>query len=171
MTALTGRTVSRWTNFCIEDSGQAMREIPINTLGICGVAYEEIDLTAFQDAVKGALPGMPDAPIDITGPWSSLAAQTASATAVAPALSGSHTILSGINGLSVPLSLDVQIGVRATWETGAPQFGISAGTNTSGYLCVVYTVDLSTMIYTARFVLFPGSDIPAWGTAIEVVAA
>jgi len=171
MSALTGRTVSRWTNFCIEDSGQAMREIPINTLSICGIAYEEQDLTAFQDAVKGALPGMPDAPIEISGPWSSLVAQTASASAAVPALSGSHTVLNGINGLSVPLSLDVQIGVRATWETDAPQFGISAGTNTSGYVCMSYTVDLSTMTYSARFVLFPGSELPAWGTAIEVVAS
>ena len=171
MAAQTGRTVSRWTNFCIEDSGQAMREIPINTLSICGITYEEVDLTAFQDAVKGALPGMPDAPIEISGPFSNLAASTASASAVVPALSGSHTILSGINGLSVPLSLDIQIGIRQTWITGEPQFGISAGTLTSGYLCVVYTVDLSTMLYSAKFVLFPGSDIPAWGTAIEVVAA
>lgn len=166
MTANTGRTVSRWTNFIIEDSGTTLREIPINTLSICGVTYEEQDLTAFQDAVKGALPGMPDAPIEISGPFDTTAAQTASASGVAPALSGSHTILSGINGLSTPLSLDVQIGVRHTWETGEPQFGISQSA-TSGYLCVNYTVDLSTMTYSAKFVLFPGSSLPAWGTAAE----
>jgi len=171
MTALTGRTVSRWVNFCIEDSGQTMREIPINSLSVCGISYEEQDLTAFQDAVKGALPGMPDAPIDITGPWDCSPAVSASASGVVPNLSGSHTILSGIVGLSVPLSLDVQIGIRATWETGAPQFGISASTNTSGYLCTAYTVDLSNMTYSASFRLFPGSDLPAWGTEIEVVAS
>lgn len=171
MTALTGRTVNKWVNFAIEDSGQAMREIPINTLSVCGITYEEQELTAFQDAVKGALPGMPDAPIEISGPWDSTATSTASASGVVPALSGSHTVLSGINGLSVPLSLDIQIGVQATWETGAPQFGISATATSSGYLCTNYTVDLSTMTYTTKFILYPGSDIPAWGTAIEVVAA
>lgn len=171
MTAQTGRTVNRWVNFCIEDSGGAMREIPINTLSVCGITYEEQDLTAFQDAVKGALPGMPDAPIEISGPFDTTAAATASASGVAPNLSGSHTILSGINGLSVPLSLDIQIGIRHTWETGEPQFGISAGIGTSGYLCVKYTPDFSNATCSARFILFPGSSIPAWGTAIEVVAA
>lgn len=169
MAVQTGRTVNRWANFIIEDSGNAMREIPINTLSVCGITYEEQELTAFQDAVKGALPGMPDAPIEIGGPWDSTAVQTASASAVVPALSGSHTVLNGINGLSTPLALDVQFGVRHTWETGEPQFGITA-TTTVGYLCVNYTVDTSTMLYVAKFVLYPGSTIPAWGTAAEAVA-
>lgn len=169
MAVQTGRTVSKFTNFIIEDSGGAMREIPINTLSIVGVVYEEQDLTAFQDAVKGALPNMPDCPIEISGPFDTTAAQTASASGVVPALSGSHTVLSGINGLYSPLALDVQIGIRQTWLTGEPQFGITA-TATAGYLCVKYTVDLSNMTYSARFVLFPGSTLPAWGTAAEVVA-
>ena len=166
MASQTGRTVSRWVNFIIEDSGTALREIPINTLSVCGVVYEEQDLTAFQDAVKGALPNMPDAPIEISGPFDSSAAQTASASGVAPALSGSHTVLSAINGLSVALSLDIQFGIRQTWMTNEPQFGISQS-STSGYLCTNYTVDVSTMTYSAKFVLMPGSSLPAWGTGAE----
>jgi len=166
MAVQTGRMQSRFVNFIIEDSGQALREIPVDSIGIVGVVYEEQTLTAFQDAVNGVLPGMPDAPIDITGPWDSSAAQTASASGVVPALSGSHTILSAINGLSVPLSMDIQFGVRHTWMTDEPQFGISQSA-TSGYLCVSYTVDASTMTYSARFVLLPGSSLPAWGTAAE----
>lgn len=131
-----------------------------------GVVYEEQDLTALQDAVKGSLPGMPDAPIEITGPFSNLAAQGASASGVVPALSGSHTVLSAINGVCTPLSLDIQLGIRHTWETGEPQFGISQSA-TSGYLCVSYTVDPSTMEYSAKFVLYPGSSLPAFGTAAE----
>ena len=167
MTALTGRTVSRWVNFSVEDA-TAMRDIPFNTLSVCGITYEEIDLTAFQDAVKGALPGMADAPIEISGPWDTTAAVTAAASGEAPALTGSHTVLSVINGGSDPKALDIKFGVRTHWETGAPQFGITA-TAANGYLCVNYTVDVSTMIYTAKFVVAAGSAIPAWGTAIETV--
>jgi len=167
MTALTGRTVSRWVNFSVEDAA-AMRDIPFNTLSVCGITYEEQDLTAFQDAVKGALPGMPDAPIEISGPFDTTAVVTAAASTAAPALSGSHTVLSVINGGSDPKALDIKFGIRTHWEDGAPQFGITP-TAVSGYLCVNYTVDVSTMLYTARFVLYPGSAIPAWGTAIEVV--
>ena len=109
---------------------------------------------------------MPDAPIEISGPFDTTAVQSASGTGVAPTLSGSHTVLSAINGLSVPLSLDIQFGIRHTWETGEPQFGISQSA-TSGYLCTSYTVDASTMTYSAKFVLLPGSALPAWGTAAE----
>lgn len=167
MTALTGRTVSRWVNFSVEDA-TAMRDIPFNTLSVCGITYEEQDLTAFQDAVKGALPGMPDAPIEISGPFDTKVVTTAAATTEAPALSGSHTVLSAINGGSDPKALDIKFGIRTHWEDGAPQFGITA-TATNGYLCVSYTVDVSTMTYSAKFVLSPGSAIPAWGTSIETV--
>ena len=167
MTALAGRTVSRWCNFSVEDAA-AMRDIPFNTLSVCGITYEEQDLTAFQDAVKGALPGMPDAPIEISGPFDTTAVVTAAVSGAAPALSGSHTVLSVINGGSDPKALDIKFGIRTHWETDAPQFGITA-TATNGYLCVSYTVDVSTMTYSAKFVLSPGSAIPAWGTSIETV--
>ena len=165
MTIRTGRTVSRWVNFAISDTGSVMREIPINGLSVVGVAYEEMDLTAFQDAVKGALPNMPDVPIDIHGPFDSTAAASASASGAVPALSGSHTILKNMPGVMTPLTIDVQFGVRHTWETGEPQFGIS-GTAANGYVCTKYTVN-DDMSYDARFVLYPGSAIPAWGTTIE----
>ena len=166
MTAQTGRTVTRYVNFVISDTGDTLRDIPINSLSVCGVTYEEQDLTAFQDAVRGALPGMPDAPIEISGPFDTTAAQAASGTGAVPALSGSHTVLSGLCGDMTPRTLDVQIGVRHTWETGEPQFGIS-GTATVGYLCTAYTVNLDDMTYSAKFALFPGSTLPAWGTNPE----
>ena len=165
MTIRTGRTVSRWINFAISDTGGTMREIPINGLSVVGVTYEEMDLTAFQDAVKGALPNMPDVPIDIHGPFDSTAAASASAAGTVPALSGSHTILKNLPGVTTPLTIDIQFGVRHTWETGEPQFGIS-GTAANGYVCTKYTVN-DDMSYDARFVLYPGSASPAWGTTIE----
>ena len=165
MTIQTGRTVSRWINFAISDTGGVMRDIPINGLSVVGITYEEMDMTAFQDAVKGALPNMPDVPIDIHGPFDSVVAQAASASGAVPALSGSHTVLKNMAGVMTPLSIDIQFGVRHTWETGEPQFGIS-GTAANGYVCTKYTVN-DDMSYDARFVLYPGSAIPAWGTTIE----
>jgi len=160
MAAQTGRTTYKWIQFNLSDSGDTLRSIPINAVSVLGVEYEEQDVTAFQDAVRGRLPAMPDAPIEISGPFDN------TAVAAAGTLSGSHTVLSGIVGGTTPLSLDVQFGIRHAWESGEPQFGITASA-TSGYLCTRYTVNPSDMTYTARFVLFPGSSLPAWGTAAE----
>jgi hypothetical protein len=162
---MAGRTVSRFINFVVSDP-TTLRDVPINSLSVCGVVYEEQDMTAFQDAVKGALPGMPDAPIEISGPWDTTAATIASGSGSVPALSGSHTVLSAIAVGYTPLTLDVQFGDRATYTNGAVQFGIS-GTTTSGYICSAYNVNLSDMTYSAKFVLFPGSSLPAWGVAVE----
>ena len=166
MATQVGRTVSRWMNIAISDTGGVMRELPIDGISIVGVTYEEQDLTAFQDAVRGALPNMPDAPIDIHGPFSTKAATSASAKAVAPTVSGSHTVLKNMPGFTAtPSTLDVMFGIRHTWETGEPQFGIS-GTAANGYICTKYTVN-DDATYDARFVLYPGSAIPAWGTTME----
>jgi hypothetical protein len=158
----TGRTTFKNVRFLLEDSGGVLRHIPINSLSAVGVTYDEVDVTAFQDAVKGMLPAMPDAPIEIGGPFDTTAA------AVSPALSGSHTVLAALNGLMSPLTLDVQMGIRQTWEAGEPQFGITA-TATSGYIVTNYIVNPAEGTYTARLVLFPGSALPAWGTAAETV--
>ena len=166
MAANTGRTVSRFINFSIEDDTTLMREIGVSDISVVGVVYEEQDMTAFQDAVKGALPGMPDAPIEISGPFDTTAKQTASISGAVPALSGSHIVLSGICGKMVPLALDVQFGIRQTYTAGEPQFGITSSA-TAGYICTAYTVG-SDLMYNAKFVLFPGSTLPAWGTALEV---
>jgi len=159
MAANTGRTTFKWTSLLIHD-GTALRVIPINTLSVVGVVYDEVELTAFQDAVKGRLPSMPDAVIEFGGPLDT------SAAAAAPTLSGSHTVLSALNGGVTPRSLDIQIGVRHVWEAGEPQFGITSS-STSGYIITKYDVDPSTSMYSARAVLFPGSSLPAWGVAAE----
>lgn len=164
----TGRTVSKWFNFVIEDSGQVIRDLAVYTISLVGVVYEEQDLTALADRVRGAMANMPDAPIEITGPFSNKGATGASGTAAASTYTGCATIFPGITGAILPLTLDCQFGIQGLWTTSAdPQFGISQS-STSGYLCMAYTVDPATQIYSAKFVLFPGSALPAWGTAIEV---
>src|SRR5512139_3806438 len=159
----TGRTITRWMRFGVDDSGGTPREIPVDTIGPAGFSYEENDVTALQDAVKTYLAGHPDAAIDITGPFDNTAAAALAASGAAPTLSGSHTILNAIAGGVTPLGLAIMIGIRGYWTTGDPVFGIVAPSATSGYLCTKYQVEGEK--YSARFVPYPGTT-PAWGTAI-----
>jgi len=160
MTVQTGRTVSKWVDFRVDDSAGTLRSIPVNSINGIGLTYPEVDLTAFQDAIQGALPNTPDCTITISGPWDTTAAQTVGT------LSGSHTVLSAIVGLLVPLTLDIQVGVRHAWEAGEPQFGITSSA-VNGFLCFEYLFDPSAGTYTAKFRMSPGSIAPAWGTAAE----
>lgn len=155
MTAQTGRTVSRWVAFKFSDGSQ-MRELPVDTINGVGLTYEETELTAFMDAIKGALPNTPDCQIDIAGPFDSTA-------------NSAHAVLSAANGVCTPRSLDVQVGIRHDWEADEPQFGITA-TSTSGFIVTNYIVDVNAGKYTAKFRLYPGSSAPAWGTAAEAVS-
>lgn len=163
MAAQTGRTVTKWIRFLVDDSGGTPREIPVDSISPVGFVYDENELTAWQDAVKGYLSGHPDAPIDITGPFDSTAAAAAAASGAAPTLSGSHTILNAIAGGNTPLGLAICFGIRQYWTSGEPVFGIVSPSATSGYLCTKYQVEGEK--YSARFVPFPGTT-PAWGTAI-----
>lgn len=165
MAAQTGRTVSRWARFILDDSAGTLREVAIDSLSVVGITFAEQDTTAFQDAVMNALPGMPSCPIDISGPFDTKAAVAIATSGNAPALSGSHTVLAPINGLYTPLALGILIGIGHYWETGEPVFGIT-GSTTDGFICTKYTVDLSSMKYSASFRVKSGSAIPAWGTTI-----
>jgi hypothetical protein len=165
----TGRTVTKWTRFGVSDSAGAAREIPVDSISPVGFVYDETELTAFQDAVKGYLSNHPDATIDITGPFDNSAAAAFAASGLAPTLSGSHTILSGIVGGVLPRGLWIAIGVRGYWTAAVdPAFGVASPTATAGYLCTKYQVDGEK--YSARFVPYPGTT-PAWGTAILIAYA
>ena len=167
MAVQTGRTVSKWLRFVLADYAATMREIPISGVSILGLKCEEMDMSAFQDAVKEALAGQPEAPIEITGPFDSIAAATVAGTAAAPVLSGSHTILAPIMVpayVGAPRSVGVYFGMRHYWEAGEPVWG---GVLT--YTISQYTVDPTTMKYTARFIVYPGA-VPAWGTAAIAAA-
>lgn len=164
MAANTGRTVKRWTRFIITDSAGTLREIPIDSINGVGLDYPMAELTAFQDALKGALPDTPQCEITIGGPFDTTAAASVAASGAAPVLSGSHTILAPLAGLATPLSLGVYIGNKHYWETGESVFGISK-TSTSGFLVFQYQADPGNGKYTAKLGMFPGSSAPAWGTA------
>ena len=65
----TGRTPTKWIRFLVDDSAGTPREIPIISVGPVGLVYDENELTAYQDAVKGYLTEHPDAIIEVTGPF------------------------------------------------------------------------------------------------------
>jgi hypothetical protein len=160
MATQTGRTSKRWTNFILGDSGNVLRNIPVDSINGVGLEYEEADVTAFQDAIKNALADQPDCTIEISGPFDT------SAAAASPSLSGSHTVLSAIVGDNTPRTLDVQIGIRHAWESGEPQFGFSRSA-TSGIIVTKYTVNPGDGKYSATLKVF-GTTAPAWGSAAEV---
>lgn len=162
----TGRTVGSWVRFIVDDSGGTVREIPIDSINGVGLDYGGADTTALQDAVKSVLPETPDCTIEITGPFDNTAAAAAGGSGAAPSLSGSHTVLSAIAGVSTPLTLDVRFGIRGYWATGDPQFGITSSA-ANGFVCTKYTVDAGAAKYSATFKVFAGSVAPAWGTAAE----
>jgi len=154
MAAQTGRTVSKWEEVYIDDSGDSLRQlVGVKTISGIGLAYDEMDKTALLDAVKNALPGFPDITITLTGEMDTTATV------------GFHTVMSALNGGNTPLSFDFRVGMRHAWESGEPQFGITS-TSTSGMIVTSYTGPDDNMIMTATLKVM-GGTAPAWGTAAE----
>lgn len=158
MAAQTGRTTSKWVQFLVDDSAGILRAIPVNSINGVGLDYDEKDVTAFQDALRGVLLDRANCQITIAGPLDT------STAAVAPTLSGSHTVLAGIVGNNTPLALDIRIGIRHTWEAGEPVFGIT-GTSANGFVCKSYKINPDEGTYTAEFAMYAGSAAPEWATA------
>ena len=165
MAAQTGRTVGKFCKFQIADSGETIRDIPVTSINGVGLSYDETDVSAIQDAVRGYLNGQADFSLEISGPFYTTAAQAASGTTEAPALSGSHTVLNDLPNDLTPLAFGVYFGIRQYWTAGEPVFGVSDDTSGNGILCMSYNVNPADMTYTANFRLYPGSTAPSWGTA------
>ena len=111
MAANTGRTNAKHIQVFLDNSGGTLTEITAcNTVGQPGLEYETADQTAYSDGVKNITIGHPSAPIQLGGPFDTVA----------------HAHLIAINGGVTPLTFDVRIGIRHAWETGEPQFGITS---------------------------------------------
>lgn len=163
MAAQTGRSIDRWVYVIVGDSGNALREINVTSIGDVGMSYEAKDVSAWADAVKNMLSGQPSAPIKISGRFDNAAAVTAPASTEAHALSGAHGILTGIVGDGLPHTLDIRFGVRHAWVTAEPNFGLQRVSATGvGYTCTKYTVNGSD--YSAEFEVM-GGTAPAWTAA------
>lgn len=162
------RTVDRWTRFVLKGADATMREIPVDSITGVTLDNQLVDLTAFQDPAHGFLPNTPIVKIKITGPLSTDGAVGMSGTGVAPALSGSFTILSAYSPSSIPqcagplnISLAACYGVGAYYANGNPAFGLAAGTATSGFWMSKFE-ETGGGKYAAEFDLFPGSTCPSW---------
>jgi len=147
----TGRTHAKHITVKVDNSGGTLTDISAytNNVGTVGATYETQDVTAFSDGSKNVVIGKPSLPLTLSGPWDTVI----------------HSHMTGICGTGVPLSLDIQIGIRSAWDAGEPQFGITSS-STSGYVCNSYLPDFNANTWTATFDVF-GPTAPAWGTAAE----
>ena len=154
MATQTGRTVSKHVTFKCDDSGGTLRTVTgVKSINGVGLNYDEIDVTAFADALKNFLPGHADFSMDVTGELDSTAD------------TGFHIVFSGVVGVATPLSFDTQFGMRHAWESGEPQFGMTSSA-TSGVICTAYTVSPDATEATATLRVM-GGTAPAWGTTAE----
>jgi hypothetical protein len=138
-----------------------MRDIPVTTINGVGITYDEVDVTALQDALKSVLAGQGSVSITLGGPIDTSAATTAATSGNAALLSGSHTVLSAIAGSNTARSLAIYIGIQQYWTTATdPVFG-----GVDDFICTDYTVDVAAGTYTSKFAYRAGTTAPAWGTA------
>ena len=151
MTAQAGRSHAKHITVKLDNAAGTLTDITpyCNTIGSVGLTFDTQDVTAFSDGSKNVVIGQPTASLTIGGPFDTVV----------------HTQMTAINGAPVPLSLDIQIGIRHAWEAGEPQFGITSSAS-SGYLCHSYIVDMGANTWSATLDVF-GPTAPAWGTAAE----
>ena len=156
----TGRTLNKYVKVQIEDSGGVMRDIPVSSIAGIGIVYDKVDVTALQDAIKKVFSGQGVVSIPISGPFDNTAATAASGTGARPALSGSHTVLSAINGLNTARTFAVYIGIQADWSTGDPVFGA-----VDGFIVTDYSSP-DGQTYTASIEVAGNAvNVPAWVTS------
>lgn len=150
-----GKTHPRYITVTLDDSGGTPRNISgsITSIGNIGLTYDQSDVTTIANAVKQYLTGYGDASIDLGGPFNN------TAPAAAPAESGAHGVLSGLNGSNTAATLTIAIGIRAAPAGGDPEFE-------GEFVCTNYTVSASATDLTWSATLKPafGAAAPAWGT-------
>jgi hypothetical protein len=156
----TGRTPDKYIKVTIEDNGGVMRDIPCNEIGGIGINYAEQDVSALQEALTSVLNGQGSFSTTISGPFDNKVAVAESGSGARPALSGSHTVLSAMNGVQTPRSIGFYFGIQGDWATNDPVFG--------GIDCILvsgYTVDKGK--YSAKIATAGNrTNDPAWGTAL-----
>lgn len=158
------RTSSRFLRFIIGDVDGVLREIPIDKINGIGLSYTEVDSSALQDSVRGMLLGKPGLSLQITGPLDNSEAQAIAGESEAAVLSGSYDVLRRLNGLIIPRSFAVAIGMHDYWRIKSPVFGISS-TTVDGCIVTEFSViqNNEAMEYSARISMLSGSAAPQWG--------
>lgn len=160
MAVQVGRTIPAFTDLKLGVAAGSMISMKINSLGDLGLDYEEVEVSAWVDAIKGVIVGKPDFSLDFGGPIDNTAT-TGSSTLLRTWIATPNTLL----------SFDVQVGVRHAWETGEQQFGVTGViASNSGAVLTKYVE--SGENYSATIRMMSGSAAaPAWGTAAETVPA
>lgn len=157
MAVQTGRTIPAYTKLLMGAAGGSMYDMKIDSLGDLGLDYEEVEMSAWSDAIKGVLIGKPDFSLTFGGPIDNTAT------------SGPSTLLRSWVANHTLLSFDVQVGVRHTWESGEQQFGLTGVVATNSGV-VVTSYKESGGKYSATIRMMAGSAVvPDWGTAAEAV--
>jgi len=161
----TGRFSPRFSKFQIEDSTGTLRDVPVSSWGTVGLTYDELDVSAWQEAVKSFLSGQATFSLQITGPFDNSAAVAASTTGLVAALSGSHTVLQPLNGGLTPRAFGAYFGVVTYWTSGDPVFGAD-----NSVIVTDYTFNPDDGKYTCKLAHVSGGTAPAWGTTQITVA-
>jgi len=155
----TGRTLKKYVYLVIEDSGGTMRNLVMKDCPAIGLTRDEVDVSAITDTIKKKFPGQADFSVTINFPFSDAAAQAAAASGSAPAESGSHTVLSALDGGLTARSFGIYFGMQDNWATDDPVFG---GIDTINVMD--YTVNGDTC--SAKFVYSANAaNALAWGTS------
>lgn len=151
----TGKTTSRYITITLDDAGGTPRNITnsVTSIGGIGLTHEQVDVTTLADAVMQYLAGRGDAAISLSGQFNN------TPVAAAPAESGAHPVLTGLNGGNVAATLTIAIGVRAAPGAGDPKFS-------GEFTCLSYVLsgDLQNLTWTAELKPAFGVAQPVWGT-------
>ena len=152
MTAQTGRTNAKFITLKIGNTSDVLTDITpyIHNVGQVGLTFDSPDVTAYSDGVKNVMIGQPAAPLQIGGPFDTTL----------------HALMITLDGVLVPRTVDIQIGIQHAWTAGEPEFGISKSA-TSGYVVKDYKVNMDAMTWQAALEVF-GPTAPAWGTSARV---
>ncbi len=161
----TGRFSPRFSKLQIEDTAGTLRDIPVSSWGTVGLTYDELDVSAFQEAVKTFLSGQATFSLQISGPYDNTAAQAASSSGNVAALSGSATVLQPLNGGLTPRAFGAYFGVLTYWTTGDPVFGAD-----NSVIVTDFTFSPDNGTYSCKLAHVSGGTAPAWGTTAITVA-
>lgn len=148
MAAQTGRTLPRFTTVWLDNSvGTLTQLVSVNSLAGLGLDSEVTELSAWADQVRGVILGVPGFSMTMGGTFDT----------------ADYATLTGVNNLNTPLSLDIRIGIRHTWESGEPHFGITS-TASNGVLVHGFVVNPGNMTWSCTVEVCAGSTTPAWST-------
>lgn len=141
--------IGKFTKVLVDDSGATARDISTDVTAISSsLIYDEVEIGGFTED-KRYLASRADASLTIEGRVNTTA------------LTGSHTVLSGIVGPNggTTVTVTIQYGNNAAATSGDPEFE-------GEYFCSSYEVTPEldgAQTFTAKFV--PGATtLPAWGT-------